>query len=331
MQLLNVKIDSEVSSWKGGGVKETALDRLNRHHGATQEPAGDLAWWLWDLAGDDTGSQVLERLRAVRKTDDIGRLLLRRRVLVVGAPPSLDAVTDLVLRRLGRRISRQALHNRELDLRRELAPALDVAEQLATTRYLDQELAHATHIDDLEPWKRAVLTASTDPDAAWPSISDAAALVATAISRRHAVTEGWWFASAPGPPGATTSHGMRHVVETLRKSFPGDGIVSGSLRSALEDRGITCVSGARLSKELIDREELVIETDDATVVFPITGGLTLADRLSHLHHVLGITLESAAELLIDQHHANRGSVANAVRDLKRRSDLEGSEGSSPQT
>lgn len=326
--MLNVKIDMAYRSWNGVDVKETALDRLNRHHTATQEPAGDLAWWLWDLAGDDAGGRLLERLQAVAKTDDIGRLLLRRRVLAVTAPPSLDAMADTVLQRLGRRISRQALHHRELDLRRELVPAFDVVEQLAVTTFLDQRLAHATHLDDLEPWERAVLIASTDADDAWPSVGDAAALVATAISRRRAVSEDWWFSS---PPGTNTSEAMRHVVERLRTAFPGDGIVPGSLRVALEDSGVTRVSGERLAAQLIDPEALAIQTDEATVLFPTTGTLTLSDRLRHLHQVLGISFEAAGEVLIEQHHANRGSVGNAVRDLKRRGDVAVSEASPPQT
>ncbi len=295
-----------------------ALERLHRHQLATNRPDGDLAWWLWDLAHDDVGPQVMDRLGEVRKADDIGRLLLRRRVLTVGTPPSLDAIADSVLQRWGRRISRQALHNRELDLRRELEPALSLVDDLAVTAYLEQRLAEATHVDDLDGWERAVLNASSDPDAAWPGVSDVGAAVSTMIGRRRSTSDGWWFNCSPG---TTTAEGMRHVVERLRSTFPNHDLVPGDLRSVVESTGTTYASGERLAERVIS-DELAIETEEGTVLFPTAGSTTIADRLLHLHHVLGITFDGAAELLIDQHHANRGSLANAVRDLKRRGDLE---------
>jgi len=298
-------------------MNDIALARLKRHHAAEQDPAPDLAWWLWDLAGDSGGPQLLAQLAALRKTDEIGRLLLRRRVLAVGATPPLEAVAESVLQRWGRRISRQALHTRELELRRELEPALVLVERLAITTYLDQRLAEATHIDDLDAWERAVLTSATEPDTDWPTASDAAATVATVISRRHAVSsDGWWFNGAPDTAKVVAT---AQVIEKLRHAFPGHDVVPGSLRDSLEQGGITRVSGHRLAEHLVAAER-AIETSSGTVLFPTEGSPTIAERLLYLHQVLGITFEDAAKLLMDQHNAKRGSVSNAVRDLKRRSD-----------
>jgi len=297
-------------------VSETALARLRRHHAAMHQPELDLAWWLWDLAGDSVGPQLLERLTTVRKTDEIGRLLLRHRVLVVGAPPSLDAMADVVLQRWGRRISRQGLHTRELDLRRQLEAVLELVDRLAITAYLDQRLAEATHVDDLDPWERAVLTAEPGSDDDWPTTSDAAAAVATVISRRHAVSsDGWWF---NGASGTSQVAAFRQVVEKLRQAFPSHDLVPGLLRDALGASGVTHVSGQRLAQRLI-ADEWAVETPMGTVLFVTEGGPTITERLLHLHQVAGIAFEEAADLLVAQHNANRGSVSNAVRDLRRRS------------
>ena len=305
-------------------VSETALTRLQRHQAALHRPELDLAWWLWDLAGDSGGPQLLEQLAAVRKTDEIGRLLLRRRVLVVGTPPSLDALAETVLQRWGRRISRQGLHTRELDLRRQLEAVLELVDRLAITTYLDQRLAEATHVDDLDSWERAVVTAEPEADADWPTASDAAAAVATVISRRHAVSsDGWWF---NGASGTTQVVAFRQVVEKLRQAFPSHDLVPGLLWEALGASGVTHVSGQRLAQQLI-ADQWAIETPSGTVLFPTEGSPTIAERLLYLHQLVGMAFEEAADLLMDQHNANRGSVSNAVRDLRRRGGLEPPSGS----
>jgi hypothetical protein len=292
--------------------QQDPIERLRRHRAATERPAEDLAWWLWDLADDDIGRRVRSQLADLRKTDDVGRILLRRRILSANGGETLERLAEHIQGTLGRPISRQALHSREVELRRELEPAVASADESAVGRYLDERLGRAGCIEMLEEWERVVLDAQADDTLDWPHLLDCAQLIASRLAAIRCVDRGWWFDAAPGTdlPGW-----VRYVTDELLGRLGGSLVTADMVLDELGRLGVSERSRPLALGLLEAHRTAVVVPDGRLVLFPADAARTLADRVRHLASVTTIDVGAAAALLVARHGENRRTLANVVRSI----------------
>lgn len=291
--------------------RSEALDRWRRHVAACDEPPSDLAWWLWGLANDATARTVLDQLASLPKIDEVARYLLRVRILTAGLCPSLEEVSAQIHRRWGRRISRQALHRRELDLRRGLEDAFTTMNETAILRLLDERLGTICHVEDLTIGERAVLATEVDPSSPWPESGDVALVVVATLGRTRTREDGWWFQTSKP---SSLEEGLADLTRLLDDGSGRIPAGEDELGAALGAAGVGEHAMRRVVR-LLEENESILITESATVVFPPTAK-RLGDRVLHLAGCLDIGFDEAAELLVRHHHKNRGTLANVVRDLR---------------